>query len=358
MFFVFLHLQVIKKTAEGVLYLGAVTFEHYFSSDLLSISLRMSWFWYLSLVLILTAVSGNALVIFVIISRRRLHTKTNWFVVSLAIADLFLVALLAVSIYICGTLIRNCGNVFLYLTSYFAEVSVTNIIALAVDRYFAIVLPLRYTEIMTKKKIVAILIISWFAPLVLDTVPTVLEVWLSNGDDISQLMSMIIFQISPCVVLTIAARKMITTAKKHTKRTSRVLKQLRYNQLTKRTKAEASSARLITVMVGVFLICYVSQTLSSVCSCIKSCEKAQPTEEFGETLILLLLLNSGANPFVYSLFKRDIKRQLRLCVKSRWKCFWIACAASHAREKLILSQPALLPCLLPSLKLHTPYSTV
>ena len=128
----------------------------------------MSWFWYLSLVLILIAVSGNALVIYVIISRRRLHTKTNWFVVSLAIADLFLVALLAVSIYICGTLIRSCGNVFLYLTSYFGEASVTNIIALAVDRYCAIVLPLRYTQIMTKKKIVVILIISWFAPLILD----------------------------------------------------------------------------------------------------------------------------------------------------------------------------------------------
>ena len=270
----------------------------------------MSWFWYLSLVLILIAVSGNALVIYVIISRRRLHTKTNWFVVSLAIADLFLVALLAVSIYICGTLIHSCGNVFLYLTSYFGEASVTNIIALAIDRYCAIVLPLRYTQIMTKKKIVVILIISWFAPLILDTVPTVLEVWLSYGDDISQLTSMIIFQISPCVVLTIATRKMVITAKKHTKRTSIVLKQLRYNQLTKRTRAEASSARLITIMVGVFLICYVAQTLSSVCSCIESCVKAQPTKEFGETLILLLLLNSGANPFVYSLFKRDIKREL------------------------------------------------
>ena len=113
---------------------------------------------------------------------------------------------------------------------------------------------------------------------------------------------------------------MVITAKKHTKRTSIVLKQLRYNQLTKRTRAEASSARLITIMVGVFLICYVAQTLSSVCSCIESCVKAQPTKEFGETLILLLLLNSGANPFVYSLFKRDIKRELNktlFCVTAK-----------------------------------------
>ena len=271
----------------------------------------MSWFWIVSWFLIVIAFFGNALVTYLIITRRRLHTKTNWYVLSLAVADLILVVFLTLPIYFCGTLIRNCSDAIVHFTSYFGEASVTNIIALTVDRYCAIVLPLRYTQIMTKKKIVVILITSWLTPLILDTVPSVLlpEV-LSNGEEIAQLTSMVIFQISPCFFLMIATIKMITVASKHSRRTSVLLKQLRFNQPTNRAKAETSSARVTSVMVGIFLICYVSQSLSSLCSCFSSCKKAQPTKVVGTTLMLLLIANSGVNPFVYALFKRDVKREL------------------------------------------------
>ena len=36
------------------------------------------------------AVAGNGIVIYLIVTRHRLHTTANWFILSLAIADLFL----------------------------------------------------------------------------------------------------------------------------------------------------------------------------------------------------------------------------------------------------------------------------
>lgn len=248
----------------------------------------MPWFWIVSWFLIVIAIFGNALVTYLIITRRRLHIKSNWYVLSFAVADLILVVLLTLPIYFCGTLIRNCSDAIVHSTTYFGKASVTNIIALTVDRYCAIVLPLRYTQIMTEKKIVVILITSWLAPLILDTVPSVLlPKVLSNGEEIAQLTSMVIFQISPCFFLTIAAIKMITIANKHARRTSVLLKQLRFNQPTNRAKAETSSARVISVMVGIFLMCYVSQSLSSLCSCFSSCKKAQ----FLSTITILVHLS-------------------------------------------------------------------
>ena len=265
------------------------------------------WFWIVSLILTIIAIIGNTLVIYLVVTRRRLRTKANWFVLSLAVADLALVAVFIPPHFSCQMVACQYSIVILYLVSYFGEVSVTNIIAFTVDRYFAIVLPLKYPSIITKTKIGLILMSAWLAPLMLDTIPTLLF----SNEKIPQLTSMVIFQISPCFFLAIATRKMIQIAKKHSSRTSMLLKQLKFNQPSNLMggKSEVSSARLITIMVGVFLACYICQSLSSLCACLSSCKEAQPEEAVRYTLALLLIINSGANPFVYALFKRDIRKE-------------------------------------------------
>ena len=152
------------------------------------------WFWIVSLLLTIIAIIGNTLVIYLVVTRRRLRTKANWFVLSLAVADLPLVAAFIPPHFSCQMVACQYSMVILHLVSYFGEVSVTNIIAFTVDRYFAIVLPLRYPSIITKSKIGLLLMSAWMAPLMLDTIPTLL---LSN-EKIAQLTSMVIFQISPC----------------------------------------------------------------------------------------------------------------------------------------------------------------
>lgn len=48
-----------------------------------------SWFWSLAWFITAVAVAGNALVIFLITTKHHLRKKPNWFILSLAIADLF-----------------------------------------------------------------------------------------------------------------------------------------------------------------------------------------------------------------------------------------------------------------------------
>lgn len=266
------------------------------------------WFWITSLLLTTIAILGNALVIYLIITRRRLRTKANWFLFSLAVADLSLVAVFIPPHF--GCQIAGCSHsmVILHLVSYFGEVSATNIMAFTVDRYCAIVLPLKYTRIITKKTITLLLMSAWLAPLILDVIPTLV---LSN-EDIAQLTSMVIFQITPCIFLAIATRKIIKIANNHSRRTSILLKQLKFNrprQLLRGKSDVSPSTRLVSIMVGIFLACYICQSLSSLCACFPSCKELQPEEVVIYNLSFLQIINSGANPFVYALFKRDIKRE-------------------------------------------------
>ena len=265
------------------------------------------WFWIVSLLLTAIAILGNALVIYLIITRRRLRTKSNWFIFSLAVADLSLAAVFIPPLWRCQ--IASCSHsmVILYLVSYFGDVSVTSMMAFTVDRYCAIVLPLKYTSIMAKRTIALLLMSAWLAPLILDTIPTLVL----SHEDIAQLISMVIFQFTPCIFLAIATRKIIKIANSHARRTSVLLKQLKFNRPSQRLrgKPEVSSARLITIMVGIFLACYISQSLSSLCASFPSCKESQPEEVVIYVLSLLLILNSGANPFVYALFKRDINKE-------------------------------------------------
>ena len=46
------------------------------------------WYWALGGILSVSTVLGNSLVIYLIISRKRLHKTVNWFLFSLAVADL------------------------------------------------------------------------------------------------------------------------------------------------------------------------------------------------------------------------------------------------------------------------------
>jgi len=265
------------------------------------------WFWIVSSLLTSIAILGNALVIYLIITRRRLRTKSNWFLFSLAVADLSLAAVFIPPHFLCQ--IADCSHsmVILYLVSYFGDVSVTSMMAFTLDRYCAIVLPLKYTSIMAKRTIALLLMSAWLAPLILDTIPTLVL----SDEDIAQLISMVIFQFTPCIFLAIATRKIIRIANNHARRTSVLLKQLKFNRPSQRLrgKPEVSSARLITIMVGIFLACYISQSLSSLCASFESCKEWQPDEVVRYVLSFLLIINSGANPFVYALFKRDIKKE-------------------------------------------------
>lgn len=121
---------------------------------------------YLVVILVLT-VAGNLLVIAVVIAYQRLQQVTNYFIVSLAVADL-LIAALTLPLTINTNLnngiwclsLSSCG-VWLAVDSMCSAASICNLAAISLDRFIAITSPFRYRELVTRNRAFIVLAAIW-----------------------------------------------------------------------------------------------------------------------------------------------------------------------------------------------------
>lgn len=103
----------------------------------------------LELTVALLACVGNAAVITVFCRERRLRKRTNYYIVSLAMAD-FLVGLLGIPFAVLASvgLPRNLYGCLLTLSTLVVSctISIFCLVAVSVDRYWAILYPLAYSR--------------------------------------------------------------------------------------------------------------------------------------------------------------------------------------------------------------------
>ncbi|GFG36071.1 hypothetical protein Cfor_01732, partial [Coptotermes formosanus] len=127
--------------------------------------------------IIMAALFGNLLVIVSVMRHRKLRVITNYFVVSLALADM-LVALCAMCF---NASVEITGGTWLFgyfmcdvwnsLDVYFSTASILHLCCISVDRYYAIVQPLDYPLIMTHGKLAIMLAVVWCSPALVSFVP-------------------------------------------------------------------------------------------------------------------------------------------------------------------------------------------
>ena len=139
-----------------------------------------TWFWILGWVLSFLAITGNGYVIFLVCSRRNLSTKTNAFIVSLAVAD-FCVGLSVIpSLFACDVT-NTCywPQVFLLWKDVvrwlFSYLSVLHLCSLVLDRYSAIVKPFKYITFMTRSRVIQVITSCWIASFTLVAFKTALR---------------------------------------------------------------------------------------------------------------------------------------------------------------------------------------
>ena len=124
------------------------------------------WFWILGWVLSFLAITGNGFTIFLVCSRRNLRTKTNAFIVSLAVAD-FCVGLDVIPFLFACDVTNTCcwpqnlRSWVTFIRLLFSSTSAVNLCGLLLDRFVAIVHPLKYITFMTRRRIIRITFFSW-----------------------------------------------------------------------------------------------------------------------------------------------------------------------------------------------------
>lgn len=112
-------------------------------------------------------VFGNSLVILAVIRERYLHTSTNLFVTSLAVADC-LVGLVVMPFSALYEVLENTWffgtdwcDIWRSLDVLFSTASILNLCVISLDRYWAITDPFTYPMRMTRKRAAALIAAVW-----------------------------------------------------------------------------------------------------------------------------------------------------------------------------------------------------
>lgn len=137
--------------------------------------------------LLILILCGNCLTIAAVQFSRRLRSVvSNLFVLSLAVSDLLVG--LTLPYHLAFYLDAKLGDshwicIFKFFTNIFAcSVSIWNLMAIAVDRYLAIVYPLHYSRWITKRVAVTVIIFGWTMGMVIGAIPLFWNNWATSKE--------------------------------------------------------------------------------------------------------------------------------------------------------------------------------
>ncbi|XP_051869548.1 histamine H2 receptor-like [Pristis pectinata] len=273
----------------------------------------------------LITIFGNVLVCLVVGLNRNLQSHTNCLIVSLAATDLLL-GLLVMPFSATLELLNSewpfgstfC-NIYTSLDVMLSTASILNLFMISLERYLAVTAPLRYTTVITPKRVTISLSLIWCISIMFSFLPIHMgwntkeqtsnktnECYLELNTAYAIVDAFITFYI-PLVIMSLTYYKIFKIAREQARRiniTSR-------NTILKEHKATVT---LATVM-GVFIICwfpYFTVFLHDGISGIRS---------DNTTFVVVLWLgyvNSGMNPIVYAVLNRDFRmayQKLLFCRK-------------------------------------------
>ena len=289
------------------------------------------WFLILGWFFTFVAILGNALVMYLIITKRRLHVTTNWFVLSLALADLCVgltyFPLLFISSFFQEFPIDHTGLWF-KLSHTFLYSSSSNLCALTADRFLAITMHLKYTVFMTGKRLIISLASAWIAPLILFTLPSIFTY---SNDSASftfffETFRVSVFQLIPSVVFVFVTGRLCFIARDISRKESLLLAQIRFNfkpaqqnvPTAKKHREKTASVKMIVLIILLFVLCHVGGNYRCFCFVFKLCVAS---ENLDNVIHVLFIINSAANPLVYTVLKKDMRNELkRMALDRRCHC--------------------------------------
>ena len=272
-----------------------------------------TWFWILGWSLSILTMAGNGFIIFLVYSKRKLRTKTNAFVVSLAVADFGVGMSVVPPLFFCeeAAWCNPRSYWIFYFKWLFGYASVINLCVLVLDRYIAIVNPLKYLTIMTRRRVIQTVSLSWGIRVALSIFAALN--WrifkVSLVFDSLFWIHVILLESLPCLILLFFFATMLHAVCKHERASRTIAKQLCFNHRVLFKPQDKSAIKLMAVVIGLFLLCYGFYIR---CTLVFIFKNGECNDE--EYKIPLFVLNSAINPVAYAFLKRDIKKEIIKCI--------------------------------------------
>ncbi|XP_034556002.1 adenosine receptor A1-like [Notolabrus celidotus] len=281
------------------------------------------------LVIAFLSAFGNLLVCAAVGLNRKLRTVTNYFLVSLAVADICVGAIaIPCAILTDVGIPRHSFYLCLLMLSVlimFTQSSIFSLLAVAVERYIAIFMPFRYQVLMTQRNAMLVILATWLLAFLIGLVP--LMGWHKTPPDsgycffvlVVDMTYMVYFNffacvLTPLVIMFLIYAQIFATVKQQVRRiaseqSSRVEGQTRMRR-------EMKTATSLFLVLFLFTVCWIP--LHIINCFLLLCPHCPVPFKLLLTAIILSHANSAVNPFLYAYTMtafRDSFKAIFLCCR-------------------------------------------
>lgn len=321
------------------------------------------------LVIMLSSLIGNTLILLAIYRNHSLRSITSVFIANLAMAD-FLLALLGMPFTMASSITYHWifGDIWCeingMLNSIFCIASMLSLAAVSIDRYVAIIKPLQYPLIMTKRIALGMVTYVWFHAITCAFLPVfgwASYTYITNesictadwGQNIPY--TMFIFSVgffAPLMIMAYCYYHILRAARKQSKKIAPRVGELQEQTLqtmvavpvafgveknsttvaatpTAKEKAkdreakekfrrETRAAKTLLIVMGTFMFCWAPHFIGMTCLLFETCRNSWPDAYFATTT-WLAMLNSGCNPIIYGVMNKKFRQSFKeiIMCKSR-----------------------------------------
>ncbi|KAM8745903.1 trace amine-associated receptor 13c-like [Acanthopagrus schlegelii] len=275
----------------------------------------------LSCISVLTVVL-NLLVIISISHFRQLQTPTNLILLSLAVSDL-LVGLVVmppeiIMMQSCAFLDKLSCALFYLFSFILTSASVGSMVLISVDRYVAICYPLRYSSMITPRRVQIYLSLCWFCSVTFNFM--LLKDHLSQTDLLNSCLQecflvinyifgavdLLVTFFCPLTVIIVLYMRVFVVAVSQARVMRSQISALRSNTVTVK-RSEMRAARTLGVILLVFVLCLLPYYSSSIAG--------QDTKSVASSVqIWLFYCNSTFNPLIYAFFYPWFRKSVKVIV--------------------------------------------
>ncbi|XP_029196743.1 G-protein coupled receptor 161-like isoform X2 [Acropora muricata] len=324
------------------------------------------------ILMIIFTLTGNSTICYIIYRVRRLHCPSCLFLVNLAINDI-LVGVVLLPFGVAATIqeansveSREC-DVIGYLQHVSSSVSVLTLLSVSIDRYLAIIVPLKYKGWVTKNKTILCIVAIWVYSLLTACFPLVgwsnfhfvPGVWLCESN-YHQSVSFTYFKLAtmyflPLIAIVFIYISILRVALRHSRQIAREVAALRQRELPpvldpepdrqqsatvisgqycvrkphSALRADIKTALSLACIVGVLFISWTPYMVVNIWSFHSG--KNAPTL-LQHVVSGLYYVNLVINPYLYGYMNRLIKRE--------FKTLWTSARSALMRIRLKQVHPS------------------
>ncbi|XP_071770354.2 trace amine-associated receptor 1-like [Centroberyx gerrardi] len=290
-----------------------------------SLTIHVLLYIFISSLSVLTT-CGNLLVIISIIYFKQLHTPTNYLILSLAVSDLLVGAvILPFSMEFSATSCWHLEDVLCKIRSSFdislSTSSILNLCCISIDRYYAVCQPLRYRTKISGHVVVIMILVSWGVSALVGIGITIQGLFQGKCEGrcftfhipILIIMACFFSFYLPATIMLSIYLKIFLVAQ----RQARSIQNTNCQSIKSGasvSKKERKATKTLAVVMGIFLICWTPFFL---------CVTFQPFTNYSipapviETFNWLGLSNSMINPFIYAFFYSWFRATFRMIISGK-----------------------------------------